>query len=770
MSAVELEAIALPVYAPSADPSLLSPAATIARLEAIYTAERPIGFDSEGHEWPTCLGFADSSSSVIVVDTLILKGHPQAAPIWQLMQAIIESDRIVKACWNASHERAFLQSSLGWTLRRYEDAMFSWHERWPELRKGLKYAASILTRFPCWTTGISWKDDDDRPAAAGPKLWNYNAFDCAATLALYQHPQLQLPPPAHARYLDNLALIEPFNYASQKGVRFDHAASDAIRARLTPRLWEAQAKVDTLAGVPALNDAAAVLAATAASPLCSKVQLRKQLAGWKERVAVVDATGEPVLKKGKVVKETLEHPPRSLSWTLCLENANKECAADIRRLKELSACDALPPASQAEAHALLGTGLNVKSTPAVTSLLNRLGLPPVFKAGSRKPTESDDEGSDSAPAQTKDASALLSLFLRTGHPITTAILETVALRGRLQELERKVDSDGRIRSSYTICGPSTDRTASHAWLTGSGGNVQTVPRQPENFRICYCADPSHLWFKLDLTGADLWTVAARVALEGDRTMLDDLRAGIRIPSLIGLMLEHAYRPGSDRAVIKADCVAYRAELKRTGTSWKDTVWKKGGHLTNYGGSAKRIRQSVIEDTYAETGTPVDPGLDLCKRVQTLYLGRYWGVPKWWSRVAGTILRTGKLIYATGREREFLSRRPIGGCLDDATKREALAAEPQAITTWVIKQGVLNLWRDLENWPSGVVGEGEPIVQPLIPCVHDEATQQAPVDKKDWTVAKLKQWFSIPLTIGRENLTIPFEMGVGLNWGDCEKVD
>lgn len=173
------------------DPTPLSPAATIAALEHILASVPAVGFDSEGQQYPTCLGFAYSSANCLVIDCLGLRSKPYAADVWQLCRAIIESPTIIKFVWNAPHERAFLASTLGWRLRRAEDAMMAMHEAFPELPKGLKYAASLLTRLPCWTEGVHWgEDDEERPAIAGEKLFVYNGFDCLATYQLAVHPQL----------------------------------------------------------------------------------------------------------------------------------------------------------------------------------------------------------------------------------------------------------------------------------------------------------------------------------------------------------------------------------------------------------------------------------------------------------------------------------------------------------------------------------------------------------------------------------------------------
>lgn len=732
------------------DPPPLEASEVLARLHAIKREATHVGFDTEGFEWCTCLSFA-TPASALVIDLLGLRGTPYSKAIWEAVRAIIEDPAITKVCWNAGHERGFLQWAHSITLRNYSDPMMKWAERWPELPKRLKYAASILTRLPCWTEGISFSEESETPKAAGALLWRYNGMDSISTIQLDQHPQLQpltptttrlgtssttpigLTPRQWDRYQFNLRLIEPLNYASQKGILYDTQAAETLRAQITPQMWAAQAEVDALAGL-----------------------------SIPQGPALLDHIREKCCAKRAVAKGLVT------DLGSAAQHALKAYASNMGRVDSLlAAVEGGQPAAMGEAGALLDCGLNVKSTKAVVACLNRLGLPPVFKAGSKRPSADAVEGeAPAAPSQTKDQEALLKLFLKTGHPITTAILRTVALRGRLQELERGIGKDGRIRCSFTVVGTETARITSHSWLDDTGGNLQTVPKEPVNFRILYRADPGFLWWKLDLTGADLWTVACRCASLGDRTMLDDLLAGIRIPSLVGLLMESYSTTGKDRAQVKADCAAYRARLKTSGEGWKDTLWKKASHLTNYGGKPPRIRQGVIEDSYSETGTPVDPGAALCARVQQLYLARYWGLPRWWSDVGRKIMHTGCLEMATGQVREFLSRRPRLGQLDDETRREALAAEPQANTTHVIKVALDRLWQDKDNWPSGVIGDGDPIVQPLIPCVHDESVGAVLVEHKEFARAKLRAWYSVPLVIGKETVTMPFSGGFGANWGSC----
>lgn len=75
-----------------------------------------------------------------------------------------------------------------------------------------------------------------------------------------------------------------------------------------------------------------------------------------------------------------------------------------------------------------------------------------------------------------------------------------------------LDVDGRMRTSYNICGTETFRLSSSENAFGSGGNLQNIPKGGEddegglrlpNVRGMYVPDPEHTIFDTDLSKADL---------------------------------------------------------------------------------------------------------------------------------------------------------------------------------------------------------------------------------------------------------------------------
>lgn len=558
------------------------------------------------------------------------------------------------------------------------------------------------------------------------------------------------------RYKWNVGLIEPFTRMSLWGLRYDTALAASMRAEQLPRAWAAQAVVDELAGVALPSGTEALLVAVGHEH-CHSVKLRKALKGYKAMAPVVDESGAPKLTKaGKPVRKAYAVAPRPLSWALLSETANLAGAPLIPRLRDLAEGEQTP-ATRAEIASLLGLSLNVEAPEQVIEALDRLGLPAKFKRGKRDPD-------DPTVGRTSDEEALLDLFIRTGHPITKAILEARGARGALSWLDTTLPSeDGRIRCSFANPGSETGRVLTRTWHDRRGGNLQAVSKEPINFRRLLRADPGHLLAQCDLKGADGWTVAARCAQHGDPTMLLDLQAGIRIPSLLALLMGGAcFASNFDRAELRKLC---KAVVK----DWRDYAFKKAQHLSNYMGSAALIQRETVRESWGETGTPMDPGKEFCARVQQLYLARYHGLRSWWADCERQVRRTGTLEGASGQVREYLSRRWQGeGAnkrLDHSTHKEVVASEPQMVTTYATNLALWRLWSDRQNWVDGKVGEGTPYVQPLL-HIHDALLLQFKEEHTKAAGRKIAEWFNNPIRVGTVTVNIPVEAAYGPNWGEC----
>ncbi len=69
----------------------------------------------------------------------------------------------------------------------------------------------------------------------------------------------------------------------------------------------------------------------------------------------------------------------------------------------------------------------------------------------------------------------------------------------------KQDPDGRVRTSLKVHGAYTGRVSSSTSITGSGQNLQNVPKSARSF---YVPDPGKIFIQMDLSQAEARVVAA----------------------------------------------------------------------------------------------------------------------------------------------------------------------------------------------------------------------------------------------------------------------
>lgn len=383
---------------------------------------------------------------------------------------------------------------------------------------------------------------------------------------------------------------------------------------------------------------------------------------------------------------------------------------------------------QAKLDELAGRPLNVRSTKFTSYLYDELGLP--------------EQLNRTTGARTGNYEALLKLAKKTAHPVCHLAIRLRSLGTREQMLRIYPDSDGRIRCGYNVVGTPSGRLACYTSPTGSGYNLQTIP---EYDRDLFVADDGYDLFQCDLVGADGWTVAAHCASLGDRTMLDDLLAGVKIAKVIACMFEHGPQISN---------LPRQELLALTKTIPKDSQIYFGSkccqHGTNYGMGHVLLSATIFIQSEGKVNIPSADA----KHLQDLYLRRYPGVARWHQWVWGQIKNKGYLVSAAGHRRVLFGRRD-----DHATFKAALANEPQENTTYATNQAALHLWSDPENRRGGKL-----IVEPLHQ-VHDALVGQWRKEDRDFAVAKLYKWFLNPLVIANQQITIPFEGRYGRSWGE-----
>jgi hypothetical protein len=383
---------------------------------------------------------------------------------------------------------------------------------------------------------------------------------------------------------------------------------------------------------------------------------------------------------------------------------------------------------------------------------------------------------------TGDEDALLHFFNKTRDPLLRLVIRAVRKRTRLSDIGKLVpDADGRIRTSYDLVGTNSGRLSSRASMAmryteeegwdNTGTNLQN---QTKDLRVCLGPDDAdHDFFQCDLAGADAWTVAAELSALGYPTMLEDLLFGIK-PSLVLVYMIQEHAAKRDPTLVNRLTREQLREKTREIKRWFDSVegqvdgtgrpldWlyvcsKRVQHGSNYDMQEQRTCELVFGDS--------DGTIDLAPKDAQLYQHFYKMRYKTDRRndwIRKTLETTSCVVTSCGVRRQFFgirNRRDI----DDAIVREASAVNPQCNTTYVTNYALRNLWYDRENRTRA----GGLFVEPLIQ-VHDALAGQFPSRLRGWAGGKLRQWFTVPLTVQGITVNIPVDCKWGVNWKDTKE--
>jgi hypothetical protein len=421
------------------------------------------------------------------------------------------------------------------------------------------------------------------------------------------------------------------------------------------------------------------------------------------------------------------------------------------------------PTARGRLSVLLDTYVKVNSTgskgDACKFLYETCGFAKQFqKEGNKLTTKlaSDDEALIKIwVAEEKKPQAWTGGGVRLKHRgrLALVFLKLRRLITQTKTLRVAPDADGRMRCAYNAVGTETARLTCYESPTGSGYNLQTTTKKQ---RDLFQADEGCLMAQCDLAGADGWTVAAYAAAQGDRTMLDDYKAGIK-PAKVGVLM---WQQGP--AVNKLDRKALKDACKAVdGDSWQYFGFKRVQHGSSYKMGKITMSDQILTDSWKLTGRPVLIPPATCEQMQrTCFFARYWGIPRWHAWAAMELKSKGCLIASNGFKRLFFGRKD-----DHDTLKQMLAHMPQVMTTYSTMLALSRLWSDSENRHL----DGSLKIEPLH-TVHDSIVDMFKAELRDWAVAKHKEWFNNPVLIAQEMIVIPYEMGIGSDWRNLKNVE
>lgn len=394
------------------------------------------------------------------------------------------------------------------------------------------------------------------------------------------------------------------------------------------------------------------------------------------------------------------------------DKAIREYRADIERLEEhlnLILRDGL------------GLDLNWKSPKQLMYLFYEvMAIKPVLK---RK--------ADGTYGPTVERKALEKLRMHYyALPIIDHILALRDITKKIEVLLTRVDSDGRIRTSFNIAGTNTGRMSSSNSDFDSGRNLQNID---ERLRSVFVADPGYKFANIDLEQADSRNIGALIWKHlGDSTYLDACESSDLHTAVCKMAWPREFNWTGDIKQDKDLCDGrkfYREDSYRQCS-------KKIGHGTNYYGKPPGI--SVI------TGYP--------QKIISDFQARYFAafpLVEYHNWVRRQLLAGGMLFNLHGRRRRFFGRRN-----DESTLREAIAFTGQSSTADFLNHAMLAVWR--LN------------ICHLLLQVHDSILIQYPEDCEDAILPEVIKAMKCPLIVNGREFFIPCEAKVGWNWGKQSK--
>ena len=311
-------------------------------------------------------------------------------------------------------------------------------------------------------------------------------------------------------------------------------------------------------------------------------------------------------------------------------------------------------------------------------------------------------------------------------PIINHILALRDFGKKIGVLETKIDSDGRLRTSYNIAGTTTGRFSSSLNDFGSGGNLQNIE---ERLRRIFVADRGMKFANIDLEQADSRNIGALCYnVFRDPKYLDACESGDLHTAVAKMSKPELSWPGDragDRAI--AEQPYYRHHSLRH-------VCKVLGHGTNYLGSPfemskhTKIEQSIIKD------------------FQALYFSTFPAIHKLHDWVKEEIMNKGYLVTPFGRKRWFFGKRD-----ERDTLKQAVAHLGQSMTADEMNHAMLALWR-------------LNIVQIMLQG-HDSILIQYKEGDENEVIPRVLSAMRVPLELeGGREFVVPVEVQVGWNWG------
>lgn len=346
----------------------------------------------------------------------------------------------------------------------------------------------------------------------------------------------------------------------------------------------------------------------------------------------------------------------------------------------------------------------------------------------------------------REALEKLEVYLYA-RPFVNTILAIRELAKQLEVFETTIDSDGRFRTSYNISGTETGRPSSSENAFGTGGNAQNIA---PGLRYVFVADPGWKLGQIDLEQVEARDVGYFCGtLLGDWSYLDSCESGdLHTNNAKLVWKDKKWTGNAAQDKLLANQLFYRD------FSYRDMA-KRGGHLSNYYGSAWMMSRALkipieLADEFQARyirGRPAYQDKKTGKYYPEIQAA-YPCIQQWWQWVAERLQTNQQLVTPFGRRRHFFGRPG-----DEATLREAIAFLPQATTADRMNLGLWRCWKHL------------PEIR-LLAQTYDSITfQYRESEDENQIIGRALELIRVELQApnGRKYV-VPGEAKVGWNWG------
>lgn len=309
-------------------------------------------------------------------------------------------------------------------------------------------------------------------------------------------------------------------------------------------------------------------------------------------------------------------------------------------------------------------------------------------------------------------------------PITRKIAELRSL-GVFHStfVQAPLDIDGRIRTSFNICGTETYRFASSKNAFGTGLNCQNIPKGGEtedgglnlpNVRNLFIPDPGYTFFDIDLDSADLRIVT----WESDcQWMKEQFR--LKNKPYVEVMKEYYHNPNMNKNSHPREYGMFKALC----------------HGTNYLGTPDGIAPRIgllVHET---------------ERIQKWYFGLCPEIRAWQEEIKKQVTKRRFVQNVFGYRNYFFDK------IEGTIFNQAVAWIPQSSVGCLINRAYVNIDNNL------------PEVEVLLQ-VHDSLAGQFQTFHGDWALRRIVEESQIVLPYS-DPLVIPVGIvSSSKSWGEC----